>query len=248
MFRANAVVIVTLLVSASGWAQKQAIVTVHPAATRPTAPIARAPHVITLRPNIHPVPPPFGIPTPQRFGASPFLDPNRVLSRAIRERFFPVRPHPVVVPVAVPVPVYVYPPYGAYPYGSDGAPYNIDSQQANGEAPVQSDQYAMDQNASYKVQGQSYDQGPNDTESSAPNTLPEQQQETGTCAVIFQSAPVGADILVDGKFMGNTPSTMRLSAGDHAFTIEKSGFQNYERTVTLTAGGVISINTTLDTQ
>src|SRR5579872_333334 len=180
MCRVSVAVILALLVSACGWAQRQAVATVHPAATRPAAPIARAPHIITFRPHIHPVPPPFGIPTPQRFGASPFLDPNRVLGQAIRERFFPVRPGPIIVPVAIPV--YVYAPYGAYPYGPDVAPYNTDSQQTESYAPDQSDQYATDQNAYSEMQGQRDVQGSNEIEAST--ALPEQQPGSATCAVI----------------------------------------------------------------
>lgn len=61
-----------------------------------------------------------------------------------------------------------------------------------------------------------------------------------------KSEPDGADITVDGKFVGNTPSTLRLAAGDHAIVIEKTGFKPWLRTMTLTVGETPSINATLE--
>jgi hypothetical protein len=39
------------------------------------------------------------------------------------------------------------------------------------------------------------------------------------------STPDGAEITVDGKLMGTTPSTLHLPAGDHTIRLEKAGFQ-----------------------
>ena len=63
--------------------------------------------------------------------------------------------------------------------------------------------------------------------------------------VAIKSTPTGADIMVDGKFSGNTPSTLQLSAGDHAVSVTAKGFQEWERTITLSAGGTITLNATL---
>jgi hypothetical protein len=64
--------------------------------------------------------------------------------------------------------------------------------------------------------------------------------------VEMKSAPDGADISVDGKFVGNTPSNVRLVPGDHKVTIEKSGFKPWERTVTLGPGATVTISPTLE--
>jgi hypothetical protein len=61
-----------------------------------------------------------------------------------------------------------------------------------------------------------------------------------------KSEPDGADITVDGKFVGNTPSTLRLAAGDHAIVIQKASFKPWQRTMTLTVGETPSINATLE--
>jgi hydrogenase maturation factor len=65
-------------------------------------------------------------------------------------------------------------------------------------------------------------------------------------AVNINSTPVGADILIDGKFVGNTPSNLQLTTGDHTIAIEKTGFKTWLRTMTVTVGGSANIDATLD--
>ncbi len=65
-------------------------------------------------------------------------------------------------------------------------------------------------------------------------------------SVIIKSTPEGAEILVDGKFAGNTPSTVRLAPGEHAITIQKSGFQAWSRTMVVNSGSSLTIDATLD--
>jgi hypothetical protein len=64
--------------------------------------------------------------------------------------------------------------------------------------------------------------------------------------VIVKSTPPGADITVDGKFMGNTPSTIQLTPGDHVVEISKEGLRFWQRGMTVSAGGNITIDATLD--
>ncbi len=61
---------------------------------------------------------------------------------------------------------------------------------------------------------------------------------TTTAKVIITSTPAGADIEVDGSFMGNTPSTVELASGDHTIKIKKSGFWTWDRKVKLTTGEI----------
>jgi hypothetical protein len=60
------------------------------------------------------------------------------------------------------------------------------------------------------------------------------------------STPEGADITVDGKYVGNTPSSLRLASGDHRISIEKAGFQLWQRTLAVHPGGNITIDATLE--
>ena len=64
--------------------------------------------------------------------------------------------------------------------------------------------------------------------------------------ITVKSTPPGADITVDGKFMGNTPSTIQLTPGDHAVSVEKEGLRPWQREMTISAGGNITIDATLD--
>jgi hypothetical protein len=72
--------------------------------------------------------------------------------------------------------------------------------------------------------------------------------ENQPCAVEIKSTPAGAEITVDDKYMGNTPSTLRLAAGDRKVKLEKSGFKTWERTLTLNTGGATTIDATLENQ
>jgi PEGA domain-containing protein len=65
-------------------------------------------------------------------------------------------------------------------------------------------------------------------------------------SVLIKSTPDAADITVDGKFLGNTPSTVRLKAGDHDIKIEKAGFKAWQRTMTIAAGGNANVDATLE--
>jgi PEGA domain len=60
------------------------------------------------------------------------------------------------------------------------------------------------------------------------------------------SAPDGADIEVDGSFVGNTPSDVQVSEGDHAVIVKKSGFKNWERKLKVNAGSSVHLNAELE--
>lgn len=47
--------------------------------------------------------------------------------------------------------------------------------------------------------------------------------------VAITSTPEGADIVVDNKFVGNTPSTVLLSMGDHTVVISKNEYDTWQR-------------------
>ncbi len=64
--------------------------------------------------------------------------------------------------------------------------------------------------------------------------------------VEIKSTPDGAEITVDEKFVGNTPSSLRLAAGDHKIKLEKSGFKIWERTLAVGAGATATVDATLE--
>jgi len=65
--------------------------------------------------------------------------------------------------------------------------------------------------------------------------------------ITVSSMPAGADIMVDGNFVGNTPSEIDVAAGDHTLTVSKSGFKTWERKFKAT-GGSVNITAELETQ
>jgi PEGA domain len=68
---------------------------------------------------------------------------------------------------------------------------------------------------------------------------------TGAC-VSFVSDPQGADIYVDGKFVGNTPSMLALSVGSHEIRVESANRKPWTRTLETSAGSNVTIRATLD--
>jgi CRISPR/Cas system-associated exonuclease Cas4 (RecB family) len=71
--------------------------------------------------------------------------------------------------------------------------------------------------------------------------------ETGeNTTVAVTSQPAGADIEVDGSFMGSTPSSIELASGEHVVVLRKRGFKAWERRLRLT-GGRISVNADMET-
>jgi hypothetical protein len=80
--------------------------------------------------------------------------------------------------------------------------------------------------------------------SSGPNASISVSGQTG--AVSFKSEPDGADITVDGKFLGTTPSIAQLTPGDHSIVIAKVHFESWMRTMTVAAGSSANVNSTLE--
>jgi len=78
------------------------------------------------------------------------------------------------------------------------------------------------------------------------SAAPVQGADSMVASVDVKSTPDGADITVDDKYMGSTPSTLKLAPGDHKIKLEKSGFKIWERTLSVSPGGSANINGTLD--
>jgi hypothetical protein len=95
--------------------------------------------------------------------------------------------------------------------------------------------------------------GPNNSKAQSPQAeLPNDSSaacasSTGAC-VTFVSEPPGADIYVDGKFMGNTPSMIIVAAGSHELRIDAEKFAPWSRTLEASAGNKVTIRATLQSQ
>lgn len=87
--------------------------------------------------------------------------------------------------------------------------------------------------------------GPTPVAQPAPTAAPAQVAAEDLTTVVVKSTPDGADVTVDGKFMGSTPSTVRLAPGDHEIVIEKADFKTWRRTMSVNPGGIVTIDATL---
>ena len=59
------------------------------------------------------------------------------------------------------------------------------------------------------------------------------------------STPDGADIEIDGSFVGNTPSSVELAPGDHQVVVKKLSYKLWERKLKV-SGGEIKLNAELE--
>jgi hypothetical protein len=60
------------------------------------------------------------------------------------------------------------------------------------------------------------------------------------------STPEGADIEIDGNFVGNTPSDVQVTEGDHSVTVKKTGFNNWERKLKVSSGSSVRLSAELE--
>jgi len=86
------------------------------------------------------------------------------------------------------------------------------------------------------------------TPNAGPTDAPPVSLDQGAAAELeVSSTPDGADIEIDGNFVGSTPSTVGVAAGPHQLSLKKAGFKPWERKITVSSGH-IKIAATLDSQ
>jgi hypothetical protein len=62
----------------------------------------------------------------------------------------------------------------------------------------------------------------------------------------LESNPPGADIELDGNFVGNTPSDVQVSEGDHTVSVKKAGFKDWERKLKVSSGSSVHLSAELE--
>src|SRR5262249_50652152 len=85
---------------------------------------------------------------------------------------------------------------------------------------------------------------------SAPKIQPvafsgEAAQAASAAKISVTSTPANADIEVDGSFVGNTPSAIEVTPGEHSVAIKKSGYKAWERKLKVT-GGTVNVSAELE--
>src|SRR5690348_17453893 len=78
-----------------------------------------------------------------------------------------------------------------------------------------------------------------------PKRSEDSPQNNQTAAVSITSAPAGAEIELDGNFVGNTPETLKVLPGDHLVVLHKHGYKNWERNLRI-AGEIVNIAADLE--
>jgi hypothetical protein len=69
---------------------------------------------------------------------------------------------------------------------------------------------------------------------------------SASAKIQIESTPPGADIEIDGSFVGNTPSDVQVEGGDHAIVLKKAGFKDWERTMKSSAGSSVHLSAELE--
>jgi hypothetical protein len=62
----------------------------------------------------------------------------------------------------------------------------------------------------------------------------------------LESTPPGADIAIDGSFVGNAPSDLQVTEGEHTVSVKKAGFKDWERKVKVSGGSSIHLSAELE--
>ena len=79
------------------------------------------------------------------------------------------------------------------------------------------------------------------------DTTPVLPDQGAVAELEVSSIPDGADIEIDGNFVGSTPSTLGVAAGPHQLSVKKAGFEPWERKITVSSGH-IKIDATLESR
>jgi hypothetical protein len=86
---------------------------------------------------------------------------------------------------------------------------------------------------------------------SAENAEPAPAQPPGANASLqsvkctFSSTPAGAEVTLDGQFIGSTPSVLDVSTGKHVVAVTMPGFAQWKRELTISPGSELTVNAVL---
>jgi hypothetical protein len=61
----------------------------------------------------------------------------------------------------------------------------------------------------------------------------------------FSSTPQGAEVTLDGHYVGSTPSVVSLGTGNHLVQMTFPGFVNWKRDLTVSSGSELTVNAVL---
>jgi hypothetical protein len=74
---------------------------------------------------------------------------------------------------------------------------------------------------------------------------PSAAQPAAQASLSIDSTPSGADVEIDGAFVGNTPSTVSVTPGSHQIAVKKKGFTDWTKTLNV-SGSSVHLNAELE--
>ncbi|HEX8712678.1 MAG TPA: PEGA domain-containing protein, partial [Terracidiphilus sp.] len=80
-----------------------------------------------------------------------------------------------------------------------------------------------------------------------PSPKPAEQPAAAAAMLTISTNPPGADIEIDGAFVGNAPSTISVGPGSHLVSVRKNGYLIWSKVLSVT-GGNIHLNAELEPQ
>jgi hypothetical protein len=72
--------------------------------------------------------------------------------------------------------------------------------------------------------------------------------ESATGIVNVSSNPPGADVSVDGEFVGNSPAALKLAPGKHMVVVKMSGYKDWSREITVHGSSEVQLSANLEKQ
>jgi len=73
---------------------------------------------------------------------------------------------------------------------------------------------------------------------------PSSARQTVKCS--FTSTPAGAEVTVDGRYVGSTPSVVGLTTGTHVVVVSTAGYAQWKRELAVEAGSELTVNAVLE--
>ena len=81
----------------------------------------------------------------------------------------------------------------------------------------------------------------------AENKTPKVIETASQTDADITSEPQGADIEIDGSYVGNTPSRISLAPGQHTINLKKTAYKTWERKIDV-SGGRVNISAALEAE
>jgi hypothetical protein len=81
---------------------------------------------------------------------------------------------------------------------------------------------------------------------SAKSPSPAARASEELSTLVLKSDPDGGEISLDGKFFCNTPTPVQVPQGECSVSSHKHGFMPWQRTVTITPGGIVTLSASLE--